>query len=86
MILTGQSGWGCCTQGWEQAQQGQRTRTQGGEMLAGPKPYGTSAGGIAVAVAVICFSIAGYFWWQYRKGTFPGNKKSALTAAHQHAR
>jgi hypothetical protein len=59
---------------------------QGGEMLAGPKPYGTSAGGIAVAVAVICFSIAGYFWWQYRKGTFPGNKKSALTAAHQHAR
>jgi hypothetical protein len=40
---------------------------QGGEMLARSKPYGTSTGAIAVAVAVICFSIAGYFWWQYRK-------------------
>jgi hypothetical protein len=40
---------------------------QGGAMLAGSKPYGTAVGAIAVTVAVICFSIAGYFWSQYRK-------------------
>jgi hypothetical protein len=40
---------------------------QGGAMLAGSKPYGTAVGAIAVIVAVICFSIAGYFWGQYRK-------------------
>jgi hypothetical protein len=40
---------------------------QGGEMLAGSRPYGTSAGAVAITVAVICFSIAGYFWRLYRK-------------------
>jgi hypothetical protein len=40
---------------------------QGGEMLAGSTPDGTSVGAVAVTVAVICFLVAGYFWWQYRK-------------------
>ena len=43
---------------------------QGKQMLAGSRPYGTSAGAVAIAVAVICFLVAGYFWWQYRKERF----------------
>jgi hypothetical protein len=35
-------------------------------MIAGSKPYATSLGAIAFTVAVICFSIAGYCWRQYR--------------------
>jgi MFS family permease len=40
---------------------------QGEQLLAGSRPDGTSAGAAAVTVAVICFLVAGYFWWQYRK-------------------
>jgi hypothetical protein len=40
---------------------------QGGKMLAGSRPDGVSVGAVAVTVAVICFLVAGYFWWQYRK-------------------
>lgn len=40
---------------------------QGGEMLAGSRPDSTGAGAAAVTVAVLCFLVAGYFWWQYRK-------------------
>jgi hypothetical protein len=39
---------------------------QGGEFLAGSKPYGTSLGVLAITVAVICFLIAGYCWRRYR--------------------
>jgi uncharacterized iron-regulated membrane protein len=40
---------------------------QGVRMLASSEPDGTSVGAVAVGVAVICFLVAGYFWWQYRK-------------------
>jgi cbb3-type cytochrome oxidase subunit 3 len=40
---------------------------QGRQILAGSRPDGTSVGAAAVTVAVICFLVAGYFWWQYRK-------------------
>jgi uncharacterized iron-regulated membrane protein len=40
---------------------------QGGQMLSGSRPDGTSVGAVAVGVAVICFLVTGYFWWQYRK-------------------
>jgi cbb3-type cytochrome oxidase subunit 3 len=40
---------------------------QGGQMLTGSRPDGASAGAAAVTVAVICFLVAGYFWWRYRK-------------------
>jgi cbb3-type cytochrome oxidase subunit 3 len=40
---------------------------QGGHMLADSKPDSTTVGAVAVGVAVICFLVAGYFWWQYRK-------------------
>jgi hypothetical protein len=39
---------------------------QGGEFIAGSKPYGTSLGALAITVAVICFLSAGYYWRQYR--------------------
>ena len=45
----------CCCAAW-----------QGGEFIAGSKPYGTSLGVLAITVAVICFLIAGYCWRQYR--------------------
>jgi H+/gluconate symporter-like permease len=40
---------------------------QGGAMLASSKPYRTTLGATGVIIAVICFSIAAYFWRQYRK-------------------
>jgi hypothetical protein len=40
---------------------------EGGSVLASSKPYSTTIGTIAVIIAVICFSIAGRFFWKYHK-------------------
>jgi hypothetical protein len=40
---------------------------QGGIVLAGARRDSASAGAAAITIAVICFLVAGYFWWQYRK-------------------